>query len=67
VGTYRFDEEARRQLEGRLAPFQHHLLEQRRNVDQYLKQLDARLSPLRQYLEGQGSKLERVGMHLNTN
>jgi hypothetical protein len=58
-------EEAKRLLEERLAPFQRHLLEQRRNVDQCLKQLDARVKPLRQYLEGQGSNLERVGMHLN--
>ena len=57
--------EAKRLLEERLAPFQRHLMEQRRHVGQCLKQLDARLKPLRQFLDGQGSNLERVGMHLS--
>ena len=57
--------DAKRLLEERLAPFQRHLMEQRRHVDLCLKQLDARLKPLRQFLEGQGSNLERVGMHLS--
>jgi hypothetical protein len=57
--------EAKRLLEERLAPFQRHLVEQRRHVEQCLKQLGARLKPLRQFLDGQASNLERVGMHLN--
>jgi hypothetical protein len=35
-------------------------------VDQALKQLKARIKPLRQFLEGQENDLERVGMHLKT-
>lgn len=31
-----------------------------------LKQLEARIKPLRQYIEGQEHNLERIGMHLNT-
>ncbi len=57
--------DAKRVLEARLAPFQRHLMEQRRRVDQCLKQLETRLKPLRQFLEGQGSNLERVGAHLS--
>ncbi len=56
--------DAKRLLEERLAPFQRHLMEQRRHVDQCLKQLEARLKPLRQFLEGQGGNLERVEAHL---
>jgi hypothetical protein len=56
--------EAKRLLEERLAPFQRHLVEYRRHVDQCLGQLDARLKPLREFLDGQGSNLERVGAHL---
>ena len=58
-------EDAKRLLEERLSPFQRHLVEQRRHVDQCLKQLDGCLAPLREFLEGQGSNLERVGTHLN--
>lgn len=54
--------EAKRLLEERLAPFQQHLLELRRDVDRALKQLEAHLKPLRQYLEGQRDHLERIGM-----
>lgn len=57
--------EAKRLLEERLAPFQRHLMEARRHVDQCLRQLDTRLGPLREFLEGQASNLERVGAHLN--
>src|SRR5512137_1543822 len=42
--------EAKRVLEERLAPFQRHLVEQRRHVDQCLRQLGARLKPLREFL-----------------
>ncbi|MCI0407290.1 MAG: hypothetical protein L0191_01790, partial [Acidobacteria bacterium] len=57
--------EAKRLLEERLAPFQQHLLELRRNVDRALKQLEAHLKPLRQYLEGQRDQLERIGTKQN--
>jgi predicted nucleic acid-binding Zn-ribbon protein len=58
-------QDAKRVLEERLAPFQRHIVEQRRHVDQCLKQLDSRIQPLRQFLEGQGSNLERVHAHLS--
>lgn len=57
--------EAKRLLEERLAPFQRHLVEERRHVDRCLRQLDTRLRPLREFLEGQGNNLERVGAHLS--
>jgi len=59
-------EEARRLLEERLAPFQPHLRELRRNVDQALNRLEVRLEPLRQYLESQENSLEHIGMQNNT-
>ena len=58
-------QDAKRLLEERLAPFQRHLVEQRRHIDQCLMQLHARLQPLRQFLEGQRGNLERVGAHLS--
>ena len=51
-------------LDQRLLPFQCHVGEHQRNVDQALRNLEVRLKPLRQYIHGAHRNLERVTFHL---
>ena len=39
-------------LQERLVPFQCHLAEHQRNIDQALRHMQSRLVPLRQYIQG---------------
>lgn len=59
-------EQIKRYLEERLAPFQRHVAEQRRNTELSLKHLESRLKPLRQYIQGEGQNLERIMAHMHT-
>lgn len=52
-------------LDERLVPFQYHVGEHRRNVDLAIRQLEGRLKPLRQYIQGEHQNLERITCHLD--
>ena len=51
-------------LEVRLAPFQRHLGEQRRNVYQVLRQLEGRLVPVREYFQRANRNVEQMAADL---
>ena len=51
-------------LEVRLAPFQRHVGDQRRNVYQFLRQVEGRLVPVREYFQGEHRKLEQMAADL---
>ena len=52
-------------LDERLVPFQYHVGEHQRNVDLAIRQIESRLKPLRQYIQGEHQNLERITCHLD--
>lgn len=52
-------------LDERLVPFQYHVGEHQRNVDLAIRQLEGRLKPLRQYMQGEQQSLERITCYLD--
>lgn len=62
----RIIEQLKLYLEERLVPFHRHMGEHRRHIDHALRNVEGRLKPLRQYIQGEQQNLNRVTVYLES-